>query len=72
MLLKSRGVLTSLGCTVISVKKIDLDGSFSEMNTALGKMCSMGDGRKKTPKIDPMGTDKVNNPFSSRHIIHFV
>lgn len=58
MLLKSRGVLTSLGCTVISVKKIDLDGSFSEMNTALGKMCSMGDGRKKTPKLIPWALTK--------------
>lgn len=52
-------------------QKIDFDGLFRKMNTALGKMFSLGDGRKKK-KIDPMIIDKVNNPISNRHIIHFV
>lgn len=41
------------------------------MNTALGKTFSIGGGRKKN-EIDPRGIDKVNNPISNRHIIHFV
>lgn len=51
MLLKLLEILTSLGCSMISVKKIDLDSSFREMNTALGKMFSVGGGRKKMKLI---------------------
>lgn len=71
VLLKLREILTSFGCSIICVKKIHLDSSFREMNTALGKMFFIGDGRGKK-KIDPTSIDKVNNPISNRHIIHFL